>query len=449
MTEIERVGRRGRWGRSERGQAVILFVGFFTVVLLIAAIVVDFGLWLAERRAVQQVADLSALAGSQDLLVDDDAAITNALEWAARNGFVDGVDGVEVTVELLCKNTLSDPPAGVCTNGNPPGSGPSACQAGGGCDSLRVLIRKPADRLFTPIFGIGEVEVSAGAAAGLAQDVVAADTVMLLDASGSMSEPPCNPQQIPQGCPLMTEARDAASGLVDLLVSGGEVLSQVGYAPYNHCYNPPQARATAKCVPAASVVDLTVDGAALHAVIDATTARGATNVCISMLKAQELFDGPRAQSGAGVRRSVLLLSDGDNHYSSSAYDALLNYPPPECRPPNPSTTENTLQRCQPSSTQDRELDLKTYRAAERLKSQGIEIFVVGFDVCGPDDGRTAWDAGYCAGIGDGAHDRVADQRLLKCVASAPDHYFRVSSAEDLPGVFQAVAGKIISRGLFE
>jgi len=41
-------------------------------------------------------------------------------------------------VELLCDNPLADPPAGICSNANPPGAGPSACDAGDGCDSLRV-----------------------------------------------------------------------------------------------------------------------------------------------------------------------------------------------------------------------------------------------------------------------------------------------------------------------
>ena len=36
--------------RGERGQVLLLFVGTFTVILVIAAVVVEFGLWMAERR---------------------------------------------------------------------------------------------------------------------------------------------------------------------------------------------------------------------------------------------------------------------------------------------------------------------------------------------------------------------------------------------------------------
>ncbi len=91
--------------------------------------------------------------------------------------------------------------------------------------------------------------------------------------------------------------------------------------------------------------------------------------------------------------------------------------------------------------------MKTWDMANRLKDQGVEIYIVGLGVCGSEDGRTASDPGYCSGIGDGAHDDVADQRLLKCIASSQDNYFRVSSAEDLPEIFQEVAGGIVGRGL--
>jgi len=37
--------------RGERGQAIVLFVGVLTVIFVIAAIVVDVGLWLGERAS--------------------------------------------------------------------------------------------------------------------------------------------------------------------------------------------------------------------------------------------------------------------------------------------------------------------------------------------------------------------------------------------------------------
>ena len=73
----------------ERGQAIILFVGLFTVILLMAAIVIDFGLWFSERRGAQKDADATALAAVQayiDDLSDTSGAFDDGFDWAVKNG---------------------------------------------------------------------------------------------------------------------------------------------------------------------------------------------------------------------------------------------------------------------------------------------------------------------------------------------------------------------------
>jgi len=92
---------RGR--RGERGQAIILFVGVVTVIFVMAAITIDFGIWFSERRGAQKDADAASLAGAQELLAQNfvDPAANTALkpaittaaedaayEWALRNGVV-------------------------------------------------------------------------------------------------------------------------------------------------------------------------------------------------------------------------------------------------------------------------------------------------------------------------------------------------------------------------
>ena len=76
----------------------------------------------------------------------------------------------------------------------------------------------------------------------------------------------------------------------------------------------------------------------------------------------------------------------------------------------------------------------------------VDIYVIGFKVCGSDDGKTRDTPGYCSAIGNADADSMADQRLLKCVASAPGNYFRVSNAADLPNVFRQVAAAILGCG---
>lgn len=72
--------------QEERGQAIIMFVGIFTIVMIIGLIVVDFGLWFSERRGSQTDADLPALAGAAELMVLDagPTEAAAAVDWAER-----------------------------------------------------------------------------------------------------------------------------------------------------------------------------------------------------------------------------------------------------------------------------------------------------------------------------------------------------------------------------
>ncbi|HET8943771.1 MAG TPA: hypothetical protein VFO59_03240 [Dehalococcoidia bacterium] len=84
---------------SEKGQALILFVLAMSVVFVIGVIVVDFSLWLTERRGAQKDADMATMAGALELLQQDfvnpsnnnpsavQAAASAALyQWADYNG---------------------------------------------------------------------------------------------------------------------------------------------------------------------------------------------------------------------------------------------------------------------------------------------------------------------------------------------------------------------------
>ena len=181
---------RTRHRRNERGQAIILFVGLFSVILVISAIVVDVGLWLAERRSAQRVADLAAAAGAVDLPANDTDAMDNAAKWIVANGHSGGIE-----ITLLCANTISAP--GLCTNANVPGTGPSPCVEGTGCDTIRVVVNVPAPRLFTalPFIHVDAFDIQAGAAAGVTFGGTGGpggapggpdQTVILLDASVRM-----------------------------------------------------------------------------------------------------------------------------------------------------------------------------------------------------------------------------------------------------------------------
>src|SRR5882724_9909820 len=82
---------------EERGQVLLLFVAFFTVLLVFAGITIDQGLWLGHRRAAQKDADAAARAGAAQYIkalqagtppatADFNAAGAAALDLAGRNG---------------------------------------------------------------------------------------------------------------------------------------------------------------------------------------------------------------------------------------------------------------------------------------------------------------------------------------------------------------------------
>jgi hypothetical protein len=453
---------------GERGQVLILFVGIVTVFLVMAAVVVDLSLWLAERGDVQKAADLAAAAGAQDLPTDPTQATPDALKAACRiagaNGYgsgdVDaecGTSGSVVRVEFICTNQLPGNVPGIC-HGPPPST---ACLPMTGCDGIRVRVNARKALLFSPIIdGFEESEaaqtpISSGAAAGLRWGEVSVDGVLLLDASGSMRPGAlCNFAEDNPGCP-MKEARDAAGSFVDLFVNQQNGQGQVGFAPYNFCYQPDYTSPLApfNCVSRPDrVVDLTSNAATLHAAIDGTLGVAGTNLCLPLLEAQNMLSGPNAQPGSDVVRAVVLLTDGDNDRAS--YDPTIDYPPSACRP-----SQNLPHGgCQPStspSSGELDLDRKARDRADLLKSSGVQVYVVGFGVCKYDDAQDIADDGntqsssYCAGVGNTDRDNIADQRLLKCIASSPSHYFRVDSAGQLPNVFRQVAGAILGRRLLQ
>jgi hypothetical protein len=342
------------------------------------------------------------------------------------------------------------------------------------CDSLRVTITKPASVLFSGIFGIGDIRVSSGAAAGMRWQEVAVDSLVFLQTTSGMANPngvcgavpgPGTPTPTPgpdPSCPLSMQ-RYAAKQFVDFMFNqtGGRV--QLGYSAYNYCYapdwTPPPAHAN-ECVisnhpgagsPAAEV-DLTTSSSALESAVDASIALGGTNVCLPLMEARRMFSVGQAQHGKDAKRVIVIVSDGDNNFQ---YGGAL-YPPtspaPGCRP-TAVAANGPCTGALPSAA-ERDMDTKAYQQAQALKQptsdqQPVEIYVIGFRVCGSDNDNTQATVGYCSGIGDAAADAVADQRLLKCIASSPSDYFAVNNSSDLASTFTKIAERIIGQRLLQ
>jgi hypothetical protein len=125
--------------KNERqsGQATVITVIFMTVLIAMAAAVLDVGSWYRADRALQQTVDAAALAGAQALPEDPAQAEALALQYADKNG-----GNVDVT-EIALSST--NPAVGI--------------------DTVTVDAEAPAPGFFSRIFGIDSVTVGAKATA--------------------------------------------------------------------------------------------------------------------------------------------------------------------------------------------------------------------------------------------------------------------------------------------
>jgi len=82
---------------SDRGYAAVLVALVLVPLMGFAGLAVDIGAWYSRASSLQRAADAAALAGVV-WQPDFATAEANARQEAARNGFVDGVDGISVNI---------------------------------------------------------------------------------------------------------------------------------------------------------------------------------------------------------------------------------------------------------------------------------------------------------------------------------------------------------------
>jgi Flp pilus assembly protein TadG len=172
--------------REERGQSVVLIVLFLTVILGMAAAVLDVGSWFREHRDAQATADASALAGAQGLIQSPGQGQLDALAWADKNG--GGVTPSQVTFT--------------------------------GSDTINVQVHRSAPGFFAKAFGIDSVQINTKASARifspgetkyLAPIVVSKFHPMLNDCGG-----PCFGASYPTTLPLDKTGAPGAFNLINL-----------------------------------------------------------------------------------------------------------------------------------------------------------------------------------------------------------------------------------------
>jgi hypothetical protein len=123
--------------RNESGQSVVLTVVFMTVLIGMAALVLDVGSWYRQHRGLQATADAAALAGAQALPDAPGPSVAKDLATAYANKNETGLTKTQVDFS----------------------------SAYGGTDTVRVEVGKPAPGFFAKLFGFGSVDESAHASA--------------------------------------------------------------------------------------------------------------------------------------------------------------------------------------------------------------------------------------------------------------------------------------------
>jgi len=91
--------------QQQRGQAMVMFIGIFTVIAVVGVIVVDFGLWFSERRGAQTDADLPALAGARECMLELITKVDHDPTWAIEQWFDENNGG---NAELVADKTSTD-----------------------------------------------------------------------------------------------------------------------------------------------------------------------------------------------------------------------------------------------------------------------------------------------------------------------------------------------------
>jgi Flp pilus assembly protein TadG len=173
--------------RNQTGQATVLTLVFLTVLLGMAALVLDVGSWYRADRDTQSTADSAALAGAQALPDSTADASSLASNYAGKNG--GGLESVSFSSSY----------------------GPN--------DTIKITVKKPAQGIFTRLFGVSSINVGSKATARtalissakyVAPIVVKNTHPMLLGTTGC----PCFDSGNVTTIPL---AKNGAPGAFDLL----------------------------------------------------------------------------------------------------------------------------------------------------------------------------------------------------------------------------------------
>jgi Flp pilus assembly protein TadG len=399
-----------RWlWREEAGQGLVLGTMAMIVLLGFAALVLDVGMFIHEKRELQKAVDAAALAGAQKLPDSQTEAEADADEWLRKND-VDGTNGDSVDISFTCTSEFEV------------GCDPSANR----WDTIVVEAKRNVPLNFAPLLGLNNVTVSATAAGchGLcgASPFAALDVMMVLDRTGSMSNGD------------MHNAQAAAKAILKVFEEG---VHRVGLAVLGPAKDMEDCKAAEhscswwECdppLPYPNVPD--ARWVTTHLSEDFQNPDGSPNESSSLVAnltclkksgvGTDLGDPVwaaveelQANGREGEHWAMIVLSDGAANQPEDGQSGSCGPEPDGYNP------------CQYAIDK-----------AEEAKALGIEIYTIGYGVEDYDQNRCICD--------DGAWENAQARDVLREMATDDDHYFEEPKGEDLTPVFEEIGWRLVT-----
>jgi Putative Flp pilus-assembly TadE/G-like/von Willebrand factor type A domain len=400
-------GPLGSRAREERGQAIILTVIAFVVLLGFVGIVVDLGFAYYGQRELQSSADAAALAGASQL---PDRAAANAT--AKQYGGASGGKNFSANLSQMTETTSTR-----CASSFP------GCQP----DNAMVVNESANVRtFFLRLFGLDNISLHVKSTACGPCGGRPTDVMLVLDRTGSM----CTNFDGSHD-PACTKLTNARSGMETLIGSLDPSIDTVGLAVLppvpssaGNCSTPPSNAynsKTARYVLVPLSTDYLVNGALNHgsklvSTIDCLPGSGSTSYATAIEQAQAELDRHGRPDADHV---IVFFSDGAANTGPSYYPQSSPY------------------RSQPCH--------QGIASAGVAKSKGTTVYAVGYTLNGWGGATNRCQAQSSSGPDE--QPPITAYEALSEIASNADTFYNQPDPGSLDAIFANIAAKVTAPRL--
>jgi hypothetical protein len=403
--------------RGESGQALVVILLMMTVLLGMAALVIDVGYAYYTQRSLQASADAAALAGAQQL-PSSSAAIATAKEYGGAVGAKNArgnVPGVTTSVSTKCVTTI-------------PGCDPAVADE---VNVVVVLESAPARTFFAGLFGIDSLKVKVKSTACSPCGVKPLDIMMVLDRTGSMcltssgaNDPACTDlNNAKDGIKTFLTFLDPATQWVGLAVLPPPPGSDKCQAPAAHTTT--AANTAYKTTSPYVIVPLSKDylkngalnsSSNLVSTINCTKGAGYTAYANALEAAQKQLE---TNGRAGVKDVIVFLSDGAANIGPSDLPLSSSYRKQPCH--------------------------QGVWSAATIKGKGTKVYSIGYDLNALGGGANVCQTTSSSGAPGGDESpAITAYSALQQIAS-PGGFYNKPSPGQLRGIFSEIAADL-ARG---